>query len=96
MEIVSFYQGNINMFKVTFVGQFAGKLKKIFLHFSKTAAALFHHEAFSFPQKPTEKWVKNDTTNIVNSRVDACLVKNYRYSQFYIRLHIENYQIMTQ
>ena len=95
MEIVSFYQDNINMAKVTFAGKFAGKLKKIFLHFSKTAAALFHHEAFSFPQKPTEKWVKN-TTNIVNSSVDACLVKNYRYSQFYIRPHIENYQITTQ
>lgn len=39
MEIVSFYQDNINMAKVSFVGKFADKLKKVFLHFSKTAAA---------------------------------------------------------
>jgi len=77
-EVVSVYQHNINTAKVTFVGKFAGKLKKIFLHFSKTPASSFHHEAFSFPQKRTEKWVKNKITNIINSRVDACFVKNYR------------------
>lgn len=56
---------------------------------------LFHHEVFTLTQKLTENWVKDNTTNIVNSRVDVYLVKNYQYSQFYIRHHIKIHQVMT-
>lgn len=60
MVVVSCYQGNTNMGKVTCDDKSAdqlkvGKLGKVFLHFSKTSAALFHHKILSFPQTPTGK-----------------------------------------
>lgn len=48
-----------------------------------------------FLKNSQKKWIKDNTTNTVNSRVDVYLVKNYKYSQFYTRHHIKIHQVMT-
>lgn len=77
MEVVAFFQDNINTAKVTFAIKFAGKLKKTFFTFFQSSSSFISPQGILFSSKTHRKMDKEQHYQHCQQQsvdTDACLI----------------------